>query len=62
MIVDYNHCIHCDKYIKRFDWQYLIETIYSGYFIEKRYCCQKCYIRFYKFKGETNDWKRKRNI
>ena len=24
-------------------------------FLEKRYCCQKCYIRFYKFKGETND-------
>lgn len=55
MIVDYTHCIHCDKYIKKGDWQYLIETIYSGHYIEKRYCCQKCYIRFYKFKGENND-------
>ena len=60
MIVDYTHCIHCDKYIKKGDWQYLIETIYSGYYIENRYCCKKCYKRFYKFdidkfKGETND-------
>ena len=55
MIVDYTHCIHCDKYIKAYNWRYLRETIYSGYYIEKRYCCRKCYIRFYKFKGETND-------
>ena len=52
MVVEYNHCIHCDKYIKKFDWRYLMETISNGYHIENRYCCQKCYIRFYKFKGE----------
>ena len=64
MIVDYTHCIHCDKPLKEqeFNEDYLMETIYDEFDIQQRYVCKKCYESFYKFKGETNDWKRKRNI
>ena len=57
MIVDYTRCIHCDKPLKEqeFNEDYLIETIYDEFDIQQRYVCKKCYERFYKFKGETND-------
>ena len=60
MIVNYTHCIHCDKYIEKCNPEYLMETICEGDYIEQRYVCKKCYERFYKFdidkfKGETND-------
>ena len=48
MIVDYTHCIHCDKYIEKCNPEYLMETICEGDYIEQRYVCEKCYIRFYK--------------
>ena len=62
MIVNYTHCIHCDKPLKEeeFNEDYLMETIYDEFDIQQRYVCKKCYERFYKFdidkfKGENND-------
>lgn len=48
MILDYTHCIHCDKYLEKCNPEYLIETICEGDYIEQRYVCEKCYTRFYK--------------
>ena len=57
MILDYTHCIHCDKPLKEqeFNADYLMETIYDEFDIQQRYCCEKCFIKYYKIEGETND-------
>ena len=49
MILDYTHCIHCDKPLKEqeFNEDYLMETIYDEFDIQQRYVCKKCYERFY---------------
>ena len=55
MILDYTHCLHCDTKINEFNEEQFIELISDFTTIEKRYCCEKCFIKYYKFKGETND-------
>ena len=58
MIVDCKYCIHCNtKIIKinEINKELLVEVVSDFRIVEKRYCCKKCYIRFYKFKGENND-------
>ena len=55
MILDYTHCLHCDTKINEFNEEQFIELISDFTTIEKRYCCEKWFIKYYKFKGETND-------
>ena len=50
MIVNYTHCIHCDKPLKEqeFNEDHFVEVISDFSTMEKRYCCEKCFIKYYK--------------
>lgn len=43
----HNRCIHCNKKISEFNEERHIETIFDETIEEKRYCCKKCFKRFY---------------
>ena len=51
--VHYKRCIHCNNKITNINENYRIETIYDGVYREFRYCCSKCFDRFYNV--EYND-------
>ena len=48
MIVNYDHCVHCDKKIDDFNKDYFVEGISDLTTMEKRYCCKKCFFKYYK--------------
>ena len=49
----YNRCIHCNNKITNINENYRIETIYDGVYREFRYCCSKCFWKYYN--TEYND-------
>ena len=51
--IHYKRCIHCNNKITNINENYRIETIYDGVYREFRYCCSKCFYRFYNV--EYND-------
>lgn len=51
--VHYKRCIHCNNKITNINENYRIETIYDGVYREFRYCCKKCFWKFYN--TEYND-------
>ena len=51
--VHYKRCIHCNNKITNINENYRIETIYDGVYREFRYCCKKCFWKFYNI--EYND-------
>ena len=55
MIVNYDHCVHCDTKINDFNKDHFVEVISDFTTMEKRYCCEKCFIKYYKIEGEIND-------
>ena len=58
MIVNYDHCVHCDTKLNGFNKDHFVEVISDFSTMEKRYCCEKCFIKYYKFEGETNDFRK----
>lgn len=46
-IIHYKRCIHCNNKITNINENYRIETIYDGVYREFRYCCSKCFWKFY---------------
>lgn len=55
MVVNYGFCIHCNTKINAFNEEQFMEVVSDFTTMEKHYCCKKCFIKYYKFKGETND-------
>ena len=43
----YKRCIHCNNKITNINENYRIETIYDGVYREFRYCCSKCFWKYY---------------
>ena len=46
--VNYNSCLHCDTKINEFNEEQFIEVVSDFTTMEKRYCCKKCFIKYYK--------------
>lgn len=46
-IIKNNRCLHCNSKINDFNEEQFIEVVSDFTTIEKRYCCKKCFIKFY---------------
>lgn len=47
MILDYTHCSHCNTKINDFNKDRFVEVISDFSTMEKSYCCEKCFIKYY---------------
>ena len=45
-----NKCLHCNTKINEFNEEQFIEVVSDFTTMEKRYCCKKCFSKYYKFK------------
>ena len=52
-VVNYDHCLHCDTKINGLNEEHFVEVISDFTTMEKRYCCEKCFIKYYKIEGEN---------
>ena len=52
MVVDNTRCLHCNTKINELNEEQFIEVVTNFATTEKRYCCNKCFIKYYKFKGD----------
>ena len=48
MIVNYDHCVHCNTKINDFNKDHFVEVISDYSKKKKRYCCEKCFVKYYK--------------
>ena len=48
MIVNYDQCVHCNTKINEFNEEQFVEVVIDFSTMEKRYCCEKCFIKYYK--------------
>ena len=53
MVVNYDFCIYCNTKINALNEEQFIEVVSDFTTMEKRYCCKKCFMKYYKFKGEN---------
>ena len=47
MIVNYDHCVHCDTKINELNEEQFVEVVSDFTTMEKRYCCEKCFVKYY---------------
>ena len=48
MVVDNKSCLHCNTKINELNEEQFIEVVSDFTTMEKRYCCNKCFIKYYK--------------
>ena len=48
MVVDNKSCLHCNTKIDELNEEQFIEVVSDFTTMEKRYCCNKCFIKYYK--------------
>ena len=48
MVVDNTSCLHCNTKINELNEEQFIEVVSDFTTMEKRYCCNKCFIKYYK--------------
>ena len=46
--VNYNRCIHCNTKVNEFNEEQFMEVVSDFTTMEKKYCCKKCFVQYYK--------------
>ena len=48
MVVAHGRCLHCDTKLDALNEEHFIEVVSDFTTMEKRYCCKKCFVKYYK--------------